>query len=233
MPSPSISAHIRTIGEEMLASHPDYPETALDKSAGIIPRCLIFEENERDAAQRGSVVVGINPGFSDPPERAYYVRRGCTYQATVDYWNAKVKGVRYYSMLASFINAAGLTGSVLWTELVHCELRDKAARLGIPTIRDSINRYLFRELEVIPTPWPLIAVGKDVFPILAYRFPERQVIGIPHPTGSFGQFPKLCTGGRITPQAAQQLSHIIASGDPLAASFDAASATFSYRVSPA
>jgi hypothetical protein len=120
-----------------------------------------------------------------------------------------------------------LKGPVLWTELVHCELREKGMRLSIPTIRDSINRYLFQEVEVIPTSWPLIAVGKDVFPILAYRFPDRQIIGIPHPTGAYGQFPKLCTRGRIAPQAAKQLGEIIASGDPVAVSFDPASAIFS------
>lgn len=222
----SIRDHILKIGEEMFTSHPAYPEAALDKFAGIVPRCLIFEEKGRDPSARGSVVVGINPGFSDEPERAYYVRRGCTYEATIDYWHAKVRNVRYYTSLATFLNAAGLKGPVLWTELVHCELRDKKTRLTIQTIRDSINRYLFRQLEVIPKSWPLIAVGKDVFPILAYRFPDRQIIGVPHPTGSYGQFPKLCSAGKLNPTASKQLTEIITSGAPIAVSFEPANASF-------
>lgn len=38
---------------------------------------------------------------------------------------------------------------------------------------------------------PIIAVGNKVFEALPYRFPNRLIIEVPHPTGSYGNFRKL------------------------------------------
>jgi hypothetical protein len=48
-----------------------------------------------------------------------------------------------------------------------------------------------KELEVIPSDWPLIAVGKETFKVLAYLYPTHVIIGVPHPTGSYGHFSRL------------------------------------------
>jgi hypothetical protein len=40
----TIAAHIREIGEKMVADYQPAPDVVLDKKQGIIPRCLIFEK---------------------------------------------------------------------------------------------------------------------------------------------------------------------------------------------
>jgi hypothetical protein len=39
--------------------------------------------------------------------------------------------------------------------------------------------------------WPIFGVGGEAYKAIAYRFPERTVIGVPHPTGSHGHFAAL------------------------------------------
>ena len=208
----------------MMKNHPRYFDVVCDPKNGIVPRCLIYEEDERSASDRGSVIVGINPGRSagSSPravrEREFYKSRGCSYEVIVEYWNKEIRNYCYYVRSRAFVDSIDLHGPILWTELVKCE-SPKNVELSVQTIRDSINRYLFKELEVIPEDWPLIALGGEAFKILGYRFPGRTVIGIPHVTGSRGQFLKLFSQNKINPDAKKHLNIILADKNPIATTF--------------
>lgn len=222
----AIAEHIREIGEQMVANYQPSPDVMLDKKEGIIPRCLIFEHESRNPQRQGSVVVGINPGNSGVEEQQFYRTRGCSYDAVLAWHfdsepHARRRGKNhpYYRSLTGFLDAAGLDGPILWTELVKCESKQDTV-LSIETIRKDINRYLFRELEKIPNDWPLIGVGRKAYEILAYRFCSRQVIGIPHPTSSHGQFAALFPISKaIEPNAKEKLADLLRSKDTVAVWF--------------
>jgi hypothetical protein len=163
-------------------------------------------------------MVGINPGRASNWEKEFYKKHGPTYDATLACWDEKIKNHSYYTRGRAFADSIELHGPILWTELVKCE-SPKGVELSVQTIRDSINCYLFKELEIIPKSWPLIAVGNEAFKILGYRFPERTVIGIPHITGSYGQFHKLFSKNVINPIAKQQLKKLLGDNKPLATTF--------------
>jgi hypothetical protein len=216
----AIAEHIREIGEQMVANYQPSPDVMLDKEQGIIPRCLIFEKESRNPHGQGSVVVGVNPGNGLwPEERQFYRECGCSYDAVVKFWPRVSEYSRYYKLLTGFLNAAGLDGPILWTELVKCESKQGTV-LSIETIRKDINRYLFRELEKIPDDWPLIGIGRRAYEILAYQFCDRQVIGIPHPTSSHGQFAALFPSSKaIEPNAKEKLADLLRSKDTVAVWF--------------
>ena len=192
-----IKAGLSRIGEELVRC----PEKGCegiknDPSSGIVPRGLFFEE--RDASQVGCAVIGINPGIADESEREIYIKEfrknTLTYQTTVDYWERKLtENNRYYHRLHSFVAQIGITGSILWTELVKCENETKRKSPSLQTFRTCTRLYLKREL-VIPNEWFLIAVGKKAYKVLAYLCPERTVVGVPHPTGAHGNFDELFEG---------------------------------------
>jgi len=214
----SIKSEIYKIGVDMVESHPSYPDVVCDPKRGILPRCLIYEDDSRDSSARGSVMVGINPGRASKWEKAFYKKHGSTYDATLACWNEKIKSHPYYTRGRAFANSIGLRGPILWTELVKCE-SPRGIELSVQTIRDSINRYLFKELEIIPKDYPLIAIGNEAFKILGYRFPNRIVIGIPHITGSYGQFHKLFSKNTLNPGAKRQLDKVLRGGEPIATAF--------------
>lgn len=56
------------------------------------------------------------------------------------------------------------------------------------TFRCCTKRYLRKELELFPTDWPIFAVGKETYKSLAFLYPEKTVIGLFHPTGSYGKY---------------------------------------------
>jgi hypothetical protein len=164
---------------------------ALDPHTGILPRCLILETENRGAS-KGSAIVGINPGRSSSREREFYVTRGPTYQNTVKYWERAIRQRKYYRWLRKLVDGLGFHGPILWTELAKCQSApETAGALPLQTFRTCAGMYLREELGSIPDTWPLIAVGKEAYKALAYLFPTRAVLGVPHPTGSYGHFPRL------------------------------------------
>ena len=215
----NIKDKIYKIGVEMVKNHPRYPDVVCNPKNGIVPRCLIYEDENRKPSQRGSVIVGINPGQSDELEREFYKKTGASYSATLKYWNDRIKNLRYYTHGRVLVDNMGLLGPILWTELVKCESLVGIKELSVQTIRDSINRYLFNELKIIPKNWPLIAVGGEAFKILSYRFPNRIVIGIPHITSSRGQFHKLFSKNIINLLAKQQINKVLDGDKPIATAF--------------
>lgn len=161
----------------------------LSRRKGVIPRCLAFEHRDRLDAT-GSAVVGINPGQAKREQQTFYLKKGCTYENTRAWWGSHKDG-RYYGHLREFVDLLGFNGPILWTELVKCQNKDKGKSLPLQTYRTCTAKYLNKELELLPESWPLIAIGRESYKALAYLYPTRTVIGIPHPTSSRGQFHSL------------------------------------------
>lgn len=180
------------IGKRLISDHSytKYADLECNFSEGVIPRGLIYEEDNRDTNAIGCVMVGLNPGKANKEERDFFKSEPLSYERFLLYWEENVLQRPYYKRLRKLADEIELGGPVLWTELVKCQNKEKG-KLSVQTIRDDINKYLFRELENIPASWPLFGIGNQAFEILSYRFPDRLVLGIPHPTGSYGLFPKL------------------------------------------
>lgn len=186
-----LKLEINKIGQQIVSCSNKCKDIACNLEKGILPRCLILEIDSRTQRRRGVVIVGINPGHSKSQEREYYKRNGQSYDKVVEYWNARIWKLKYYQSLRKFVNQLGFQGPILWTELVKCENTQGVKSPPLQTFRICTKTYLSRELDLIDEKWPLIAVGGEVYKALAYLFPTRIVVGIPHPTGSFGLFRKL------------------------------------------
>jgi len=149
----------------------------------IFPRCLYLEPS--DAESVDCVIVGINPGplKLNGKEQDYYRKVGAEYQDTVEYFNKHPDGP-YYKPLRRLATELGFK-SILWTELCKCETdKDQGGEVPVQTFRTCIRKYLKWELKAVGPDIPLIGVSDKVYRALSYRFPNRRVIGVPHPTGS-------------------------------------------------
>lgn len=164
--------------------------------SGRIPRCLFLEAGHPNI--RGAVVVGLNPGRASDEEREYY-RDSPRYSAVVR-WFERDGGKHgrehlYYERLRNLLRHFGLRGPIVWTELAKCEGADSGSKIPMQTFRTCTRLFLQQELEIPELRrWPLFGIGIEAYKALAYRFPERTLIGLPHPTGSRGHFAALFRG---------------------------------------
>ncbi len=154
---------------------------------GIIPRCLIFEEKN---SGNGAIIVGLNPGKAKQNEQEHYLKNKNTYKAVKDYWANNIQHHQYYKKIRELLSCFGFNGSILWTELVKCECSGENGVIPIQTMRTCINEYLKKEIELFPD-YTIFGVGNTAFEFCALSFPNHFIIGIPHPTGSFGNFTRL------------------------------------------
>lgn len=195
-----IEKKISWIGQQLVNDsvfYAKYPDLVCKPEKGIVPHCLSYETEQRELTKRGSVIVGLNPGsmvgrrFSKERKEIKLCRKKgvFNYRAVDDFSKRRFmfdgddrKAHAYYRRLRDFINQLDLRGPILWTEIVKCESKIRG-RLSVKTIRDDINRYLFREVKLTPKDWPLIGVGDEAYRILSYYFHDRLVIGVPHVTG--------------------------------------------------
>ena len=148
---------------------------------GIVARCLYYEEKGRKGA--GVIIVGLNPSKAKPLESSYFKDKSHrNYAGAVRFWEKEREDCKsYYGPLRDLADKIGLTGPILWTELVKCQAI-KNGKISVDTIRYSISNYLCREVALFPKGTPIIAVGKRAFELLAYVYPDRKIIGVPHPS---------------------------------------------------
>lgn len=174
------------------------PDTLNAPTQGVLPRCLFLEDATGQVSADpefsaafgglGAVAVGLNPGRSSPTERTFYQASiPPSYNSLVQWYLQKGSQNAYYSKLRKFIRDLGRT-EILWTELAKCENQPKGLNPGVPTLRHCTGLYLRRELAAVDDSWLLFGIGQEAWRALAYLYPDRAVIGIPHPTGSFGHF---------------------------------------------
>ena len=181
-----LSKHaVETIGKKLVECQLSCDGIVNDRESGILPRCLFFEKGVR--GERDCVIVGLNPGQSSSEEQAYY-RNDDSYESTFDYWNKKVRPrpSGYYGRLKLFVKLLGFSGSILWTELIKCE-SDKKSIIPVQTYRTCVSNYLAEEIKDLDTDTPIFAIGRAAYAATAYLFRDRAVIGVAHPTGSWGR----------------------------------------------
>ena len=214
----ALQTRIARIGNRMVGCTMYCEGIHLEPSAGVLPRALALEYEER-SGPLGSVALGINPGAGDNHEQSYSLEHGNTYEAMLEFWTEFRKDVHpYHVRTRRFIDACGVTGPILWTELVKCQ-NPKGVK-GIPpinTLRACAHLYLVEEMAAVPESWPIIAIGREPFRLASMIFPSRTVIGIPHPTGSYGLFPKLFANGEaLLPKFKEQVSDALGAEIPSA-----------------
>jgi hypothetical protein len=155
---------------------------------GFIPRCLVLEDGNPN--EKGCAIIGINPGHANKKELEYYKKNGSTYNVYVDYWNEKLSKLHYHKSLRNLARNLDFNGPILWTELVKCE-NSSEEHPPLQTFRTCVDNYLTEELKHIPDDWVLIAVSREAYNALAYLYPKRNVIGVPHPRSRNNNFSKL------------------------------------------
>lgn len=180
-----IEAEVARIGRRMVKCSVGCPGIECNQRKGVLPRCLFWECGR--VVTSGCAVIGINPGRAKPDQMEYYRKVGATYKATVQYWEHNIKTRHpYYVRTRDLIRSLGLNGPILWSELAKCQT--EPGMDGLPpleTLRTCSGRFLQKELAMIPR-WPLVGLGREAFKALAYLYPNRTVIGVPHPTGAYG-----------------------------------------------
>jgi hypothetical protein len=67
----------------------------------------------------------------------------------------------------------------------------------------------------MPPDWPAIEVGTEAYKALAYLEPARTVLGVPHPTGSRGQFFALFSNGALRPKIVATVKGALAESSPV------------------
>jgi hypothetical protein len=210
-----IRKSIWNIGEDLVKCSEACADVIHDVSTGVLPRCLILDNKARFG--RGCLVAGINPGRSKSVERAFYRARKSSYDAVIDFWMETGRHFAYYKKLREFVDAVGLTGPIIWSDLAKCENGPhQNGLISLQTLRTCTGRYLQKELQAIPKKWPIIGVGAEAYKALAYLEPNRTVIGIPHPTGSHGQFSSLCKKDKLLERAKREINHALSSATPIA-----------------
>jgi hypothetical protein len=156
--------------------------TNYDRASGIIPRCLFFEERKEN--KEIVIAIGQNPGLSGKNEREELANIH-NYSVVKEFFNTKYKGHPFYKRATNLIETLGLNGHILWTELAKCE----GKHIINETLAFCASNYLVEELEHAKKNYKkvtIIALGKRTYNSLIFLFPNQKILGVPHPTGSWG-----------------------------------------------
>jgi len=178
---------VKSIGNELVNCQNHCDGIQNNPEDGILRRCLIFEGR---IGANGAIVVGLNPGKAKKSEQTFLLEHNNTYEAVETYWTQKIKNFQYYKKIEELLAKLGFDGSILWTELVKCQCSEENGIIPIQTMRTCINTYLKREIELFPN-YAIFGIGNQAFDFCSLSFPNHFIIGIPHPTGSYGNFSRL------------------------------------------
>ena len=135
---------IDRLGEELVMCVDSCAGICLDQSGGILPRSLFLERPE--AAGRGCLAVGLNPGTSSTRERAFYRDSEITYDSVKAY-RTSIANIPYFLRVRNIIDQLELSGPIIWSNLAKCA--NENGRKGLPplqTLRHCTRRFLRREL---------------------------------------------------------------------------------------
>jgi len=155
---------------------------------GIIPRCLVLEKRK---GKNNCIVVGLNPGKCGRREREYFLNTGIKHSSFSKYFfESNLNNKPYFKRTRDLITVLGFDGDILWTDLVKCEGLDKNGIPPIQTLRVCINRFLRKEVDIFKCS-TIFALGNVAFDFCALSFPNHFIVGLPHPSGSYGVFIRL------------------------------------------
>lgn len=186
-----VQISISELGDKLVHCQNDCLGIINSHANGILPRCLIFQIEDKDEKSKGCVIVGINPGPASKEEKNDYMRNNCTYKAVSDYWEKKLQRKQYYKRLSQLVDELGFKGPILWSELVKCQNKNGKTLPPLQTFRTCTKKFLNKELEIVPSDWLIIAVGRETYKALAYIYPQRAIIGVNHPKARNNFFPEM------------------------------------------
>lgn len=176
---------IKKLGEELIKCRLNCEGINNNPKLGIIPRCLILEKRQ---GKKNCIVIGLNPGKCRQEERDYFLEKGLKYDSIPGYFFEKNLNNRaYFKRTRDILTVLGFDGDILWTDLVKCECIGENGTIPIQTMRVCINKFLRQEINIFKSS-NIFALGNQVFDFCALSFPNHFIVGIPHPTGSHGDF---------------------------------------------
>lgn len=200
---------VEELGARLTGCERRCPGIVCDVAAGSMPRCLIFESRGCERLDGGVIVVGMNPGKADDAERRvikelfgpqHDPRRA--YASYLTWLDNAIQRIPFYTLMRAALAAMGHAGPILWTEIVKCESgkpiavegKTKPVPFGLAdpfrttTVRTCRDEHLRGELALCPQEWPIVAAGLGVGKYLDDTRAElagtRQIVAVPHPTGS-------------------------------------------------
>ena len=179
---------VRQLGEKLVKCNLKCDGIKNDPNKFYIPRYVFLEKRD---GHKTCIVVGLNPGKCPQDERDYYRKNGIKYDSIEGYFQENLQKP-YFKRTRDLITGLGFEGDILWTNLAKCECKDQNGELPVQTLRVCINRFLRHEIELLSSS-TIFALGNVSFNFCALRFPNHFVVGIPHPTGSHGNFHQLNT----------------------------------------
>ena len=181
---------------------------AWQPARGHLPRGL-WLDIEAGEGDGHVIIVGQNPGQPLPEEREIYTTRASS--SAEDLVTAMNEFVAsevlrkhpYYKLMRNAARELGFKGRIVWTDLVKCSAAD-GGKLPVHEHRQTysrcMNAWLRTELATFPS-WPVLAAGRATLDALWPLLPERLLVGVPHPTGSYGDFARLFMKNKLAPQA--------------------------------
>ena len=186
-----------------------------DAPKGRPPRGLLLEGSDLDS--QGTIVVGLNPGHASTSEVATLRGQPKPHEAWGAYWENHLRlANQYYIGVGELLRQCGRVGPILWTNLAKCESPPNV-RGGVPlqTLSTCMERYFQYEVWTVPRSWPFLALGREVRTAVTFRFPERIIAGVPHPSGSKPNFRRLFDpDGVLRASVRNTLTTVFASEQP-------------------
>lgn len=199
----SLELAIRQMGAHMAACSRSCAGVLNSPADGVPPRGLMLELRGDDPDD-GVIVVGMNPGRAfGKPEARHYQQNSGAYEQQLIAWHGPLNicNVDYFRVTRGFLSGLGLKGSILWTDVAKCECPKGASNVPHETLMECSRQFLVHELRAAPGHWPIIALGRRAYEGVGFMAGDRAVVGVPHPTGSHGDYARLCRGDVIEPSA--------------------------------
>lgn len=179
---------LKSIEKELVRCNLKCDGVSNNPKRGIIPRGLVLEKRK---GKHNCIVVGLNPGKCKKEEKKYYHKEGVKSDSFSRYFfESRLNERRYYKRTRDLITLLGFDGDILWTDLAKCECRGKNGRLPIQTLRVCINRFLKKEIKNFKST-TIFTLGNRAFDFCSLSFPNHFIVGVPHPSGSYGDFDRL------------------------------------------
>jgi len=111
----------------------------------------------------------------------------------------------FLSRLRAFCAELGVKDTFVLTSLCKCE-RIKGEKLPRETMEACALKLLAKELEPIERSVPIVALGNRVFDTIRRCFPNRFVLNVPSPDGSWSDFQKTIGNRRLLDLAKRQVA---------------------------
>jgi hypothetical protein len=182
-------SEICSIGERVHACTLGCAGVRCEPGTGFQPRGPLL--SRADSPEAGVLIVGMNPGRASAPEVEQLAQE--LGHAAWNTWAQRhvAGGNHYVDRLFRLVDALGVDGPVIWSNVAKCETIEEARGVPLNTLRTCAFRFLLHELRTLPLSWRIVAAGRDAFVALSYLAAERTVLGVPHPTGAYPTFRRL------------------------------------------